>query len=222
MQSLLGYSLPTPVVWAVAFAIIFTLLAIFALVLRKLAGARLNLQGGAARGRQPRLGVVDAFSLDRQRQLVIVRRDNVEHLVLLGGPNDLLIESQILRGAPGFVQREPDLRAEPPRPELQRTDTPPVQAPPQPRVEMPPPPSHAWKCRRRHRRVLPRSLYLPTRPSPTRPSPTRPSPMPGAWLRDTSLRVRRFHLLSRPRPRRRHLPLLLPPTAIVRRPRPLS
>ena len=102
MQSLLGYSLPTPVVWAVAFAIIFTLLAIFALVLRKLAGARLNLQGGAARGRQPRLGVVDAFSLDRQRQLVIVRRDNVEHLVLLGGPNDLLIESQILRGAPGL------------------------------------------------------------------------------------------------------------------------
>ncbi len=155
MQSLLGYSLPTPVVWAVAFAIIFALLAIFALVLRKLAGARLNLQGGAARGRQPRLGVVDAFSLDRQRQLVIVRRDNVEHLVLLGGPNDLLIESQILRGAPGSMLREPEIRAEPPRPDLQRSETAPMPPAPQPRADMPPPPQPRVEM-----------------PPPSRPAPT--------------------------------------------------
>src|SRR4029077_17269299 len=50
------------------------------------------------RPRQPRLGLVDAFSLDGQRQLVLVRRDNVEHLVMIGGPNDVLVESQINRG----------------------------------------------------------------------------------------------------------------------------
>src|SRR3954452_6111019 len=54
---------------------------------------------GAARGRAPRLGVVDVFGLDGQRQLVIVRRDNVEHLLMIGGPNDLVVESQIMRAA---------------------------------------------------------------------------------------------------------------------------
>jgi hypothetical protein len=40
------------------------------------------------RARLPRLGTVDAFDLDRQRQLVIIRRDNVEHLLMIGGPNE--------------------------------------------------------------------------------------------------------------------------------------
>lgn len=53
--------------------------------------------GGPNRTRQPRLGIVDAFDLDRQRQLVIVRRDNVEHLLMIGGPNDLVVETQIVR-----------------------------------------------------------------------------------------------------------------------------
>ena len=53
--------------------------------------------GCPGRGRQLRLGIVDAFDLDRQRQLVIVRRDNAEHLIMIGGPNDILIESQIIR-----------------------------------------------------------------------------------------------------------------------------
>ena len=38
-------------------------------------------------------------NLDGQRQLVIVRRDNVEHLLMIGGPNDVVVESQILRVA---------------------------------------------------------------------------------------------------------------------------
>ena len=58
---------------------------------------RLRVPGG--RTRQPRLGLVDAFSLDGQRQLVLVRRDNVEHLVMIGGPNDVLLESEINRAA---------------------------------------------------------------------------------------------------------------------------
>src|SRR5580658_6467386 len=65
-------------------------------ILYRLAFAhRLRVPGG--RTRQPRLGLVDAFSLDGQRQLVLVRRDNVEHLIMIGGPNDVLVESQINR-----------------------------------------------------------------------------------------------------------------------------
>ena len=44
------------------------------------------------RARQPRLGIVDIYDLDRQRQLILLRRDNVEHLLLIGGPNDVVIK----------------------------------------------------------------------------------------------------------------------------------
>src|SRR5882757_7421426 len=70
-------------------------LIVLAIAYRVAFGHRLRVPGG--RTRQPRLGLVDAFSLDGQRQLVLVRRDNVEHLVMIGGPNDVLVESQINR-----------------------------------------------------------------------------------------------------------------------------
>src|SRR5208282_5795055 len=70
-------------------------LVVLALVYRLVFAHRLRVPGG--RTRQPRLGLVDAFSLDGQRQLVLIRRDNVEHLVMIGGPNDVLVESQINR-----------------------------------------------------------------------------------------------------------------------------
>jgi len=70
-------------------------LVILAVIYRLVFAHRLRVP--AARTRQPRLGLVDAFSLDGQRQLVLVRRDNVEHLIMIGGPNDVLVESQISR-----------------------------------------------------------------------------------------------------------------------------
>ena len=72
-------------------------LIVLALLYRLAFAHRLRVPGG--RTRQPRLGLVDAFSLDGQRQLVLVRRDNVEHLVMIGGPNDVLVKSQINRAA---------------------------------------------------------------------------------------------------------------------------
>lgn len=42
-----------------------------------------------------RLAVVDATAVDSRRRLVLVRRDNVEHLVMIGGMSDILIESNI-------------------------------------------------------------------------------------------------------------------------------
>ena len=70
-------------------------LIVLAIVYRLTFAHRLRVPGG--RTRQPRLGLVDAFSLDGQRQLVLIRRDNVEHLVMIGGPNDVLVELQINR-----------------------------------------------------------------------------------------------------------------------------
>ena len=51
------------------------------------------VRGG--KNRQPRLQVLDAAAVDTRRRLVLVRRDNVEHLVMIGGPTDIVIESGI-------------------------------------------------------------------------------------------------------------------------------
>ncbi|MDE1158542.1 MAG: flagellar biosynthetic protein FliO [Neorhizobium sp.] len=51
------------------------------------------VRGG--RNRNPRLQVLDAAAVDARRRLVLVRRDNVEHLVMIGGPTDIVIESGI-------------------------------------------------------------------------------------------------------------------------------
>ena len=46
---------------------------------------------------EPRLEVINAASVDGRRRLVLVRRDNVEHLLLIGGPTDAVIEPNIGR-----------------------------------------------------------------------------------------------------------------------------
>ncbi|MCD2171567.1 flagellar biosynthetic protein FliO [Rhizobium sp. C4] len=47
------------------------------------------------RERAKRLSVIDAAVVDARRRVVLIRRDNVEHLVLIGGPTDVVIESRI-------------------------------------------------------------------------------------------------------------------------------
>ncbi len=51
------------------------------------------IRGG--KNRQPRLAVLDAAAVDTRRRLVLVRRDDVEHLIMIGGPTDIVIESGI-------------------------------------------------------------------------------------------------------------------------------
>ncbi|MFN7102686.1 MAG: flagellar biosynthetic protein FliO, partial [Pseudorhizobium sp.] len=73
------------------------------------------IRGG--RNRQPRLQVLDAAAVDARRRLVLVRRDNVEHLIMIGGPTDIVIESGISPTAE-TVQEPADEPA--PRPRVQR------------------------------------------------------------------------------------------------------
>lgn len=55
------------------------------------------IRGG--KNRQPRLAVLDAAAIDTRRRLVLVRRDDVEHLIMIGGPTDVVIESRIAASA---------------------------------------------------------------------------------------------------------------------------
>jgi flagellar protein FliO/FliZ len=47
-----------------------------------------------------RLSVAEQASVDGKRRLVLVRRDNVEHLIMIGGPVDVVIETGIGAGRP--------------------------------------------------------------------------------------------------------------------------
>ena len=51
--------------------------------------------GPAVRGRNRRLTLIETLQVDQKRQVIIFRRDNVEHLVLTGGPQDVVLETGI-------------------------------------------------------------------------------------------------------------------------------
>jgi len=98
LQSLFGLELSTAQKVIVASVVILVLLALLGLFVRQIQGGRLRLRGQAGgRQRQPRLGVVDTYDLDRQRQLVLIRRDNIEHLLMIGGASDVVVETNIMR-----------------------------------------------------------------------------------------------------------------------------
>ncbi|APT31137.1 IQ motif and SEC7 domain-containing protein 2 [Methylobacterium phyllosphaerae] len=99
LQSVFGSDGSPIIQYIVIFAVIFTALAAIVFTVRRLTGRSLALPGrSGGRGRQPRLGIVDVYELDRARQLILLRRDNVEHLLLVGGPNDVVVERNIQRG----------------------------------------------------------------------------------------------------------------------------
>jgi flagellar protein FliO/FliZ len=93
---------------------------IFLVVLAALAiGGWLAWQrfGGSVFGsnEQQRIGVTEVVSVDNKRKLVLIHRDGVEHLIMTGGPIDVVIEQGIL------PQRRPAMAQQP--------------APPQPHYE---------------------------------------------------------------------------------------
>ncbi|CAA2145451.1 hypothetical protein [Methylobacterium bullatum] len=102
-----------PLQFLIIFAVIFAVLAAIVLIFRRFSGRGMALSKSGPRGRQPRLGIVDIYELDRQRQLILLRRDNVEHLLLVGGPNDVIVERNIHRGAGARLPLDESARAEP-------------------------------------------------------------------------------------------------------------
>jgi hypothetical protein len=73
------------------------------------------------RGRHgQRLGISEYHEIDQAHRLVLVRRDDTEHLLLIGGPHDLVIETGI--GIPARSSFEP---AAPPQEAEEAADRPP-------------------------------------------------------------------------------------------------
>src|SRR4051812_48749938 len=103
MSSISGLGLSGPVNLLLAFVLVLVLIGVIAWAIRRIAKER---SGSAARTRQPRLAVLDTVAVDARRQLVIIRRDNIEHLLMIGGGSDLVIETNIVRGSPANAGRE--------------------------------------------------------------------------------------------------------------------
>jgi flagellar protein FliO/FliZ len=95
MEGLFGTEMPLAVKFFIAFVVVLALILGIAWALRRFGAAGL---GVSARGRQPRLSITEfGPRLDARRQLILVRRDNVEHLLVIGGPTDFVVEANIVR-----------------------------------------------------------------------------------------------------------------------------
>jgi flagellar biogenesis protein FliO len=138
MFDLFGSELPLAARFFIAFLVVLALIGLTAWVVRRFGANRLG--GAGARGRQPRLAVIDAASVDGRRRLVLIRRDNIEHLLMIGGPTDVVIEPNIVRAAsaretareparPAMPSEAPVRTAETAWP-LQPANEPPTVAPP--------------------------------------------------------------------------------------------
>ncbi len=80
--------------YAITLVVIVALIALVVWGMRRYGNSAIR---PAARGRLPRLAIVDTLPVDNKRKLVLLRRDNVEHLLLIGGPSDVVVESSIVR-----------------------------------------------------------------------------------------------------------------------------
>jgi flagellar protein FliO/FliZ len=216
----------SPITFIVAFIIVLALIGGVFWLLRRFANTRLG--ANTQRGRMPRLAVIDAAAVDGRRRLVLVRRDNVEHLLMIGGPTDIVVEPNIVRAAAGRDQI-PQRPAEPPRlapmPDAgswaDEAPRPEVLDHPEPQMPEPPPrparPSFADEVRRpapalAERRSEPSIGGFSPEPMPPRPErEPRPEPMP---------RVARSEPPLMPRPPRQNEPAKVPPVRAERAPAP--
>ena len=146
---------------ALAVVLVLIILGVWALKLV------FNATGRASRGRAKRLGVIDVTPVDQKRQLVLVRRDNVEHLLLIGGSQDVVVESGII--AQPMMPRMPRPSQPSPKPPGQR----PAAQQPQPGKQPSGP----------HTPAAP----PPSAPAASTPAVTSPGPSSPARVRGTNL-----------------------------------
>ena len=243
-QSALFRGQSMQVTFFLAFVAVLALIGLAVWLVRRFAGNRLGANTNG--GRMPRLAVTYAAVVDTRRKLVLVRRDNVEHLVMIGGPSDIVIETNIVRSIPGAG---PD--AATPRGGRRRTCRgsrrfPTPETGPTATIS----PSRRCRSRRQGRRGLPSSMKRAARRRPCAPTgatatsscatrwqasrrsrsairwPAGPSPAPNQHRHGQPHAARRRRLVRRDpvkRPSRRHRPrrrFARPSARSRRRPRP--
>lgn len=192
LDSVAGPGYTAALLWTFAALVLLVIVLIIVKLFRSLTFGTF-VAGG--RNRKTRLAVMDATAVDSHRRLILVRRDDVEHLLLIGGPTDLVVERDIRLSQ----QRRPSLNGEanqdaPARPRaLEQAPAPRAAQPqrvaepapaarpmpaPQPAVPASPPPMSAAP-------VQPRPVLAPAprpeqRMPPVMPTPVRQEPVVSA------------------------------------------
>lgn len=161
LDSVAGPGYVAAILWTFAALILLVVVLLVIKVVRNLTFGTF-VAGG--RNRKTRLAVMDATAVDSHRRLVLVRRDDIEHLILIGGPTDVVVERDIRLAAP----RRPALTGDSgqqqagaaPRPRAPQ----PAPVPPPATARQAPPPA-----------TQPAATARPHAPAPV-PRPMAPSP----------------------------------------------
>lgn len=97
LDSVAGPGYAAAILWGFAALVLLVIVLIIIKLIRSLTFGTF-VAGG--RNRKTRLAVMDATAVDSHRRLVLVRRDDIEHLLLIGGPTDVVVERDIRLAAP--------------------------------------------------------------------------------------------------------------------------
>jgi hypothetical protein len=97
LEDVAGPNFAPAVLWTLLALVILVIVLIIIRIVRSMTFGTF-VAGG--RNRKTRLAVMDAAAVDSQRRLVLVRRDDVEHLILIGGPTDVVVERDIRLHSP--------------------------------------------------------------------------------------------------------------------------
>jgi flagellar biogenesis protein FliO len=107
-------NLPAVAGFAVPFLLVLGLVGLAALLWQRFRTA--TGSPTSRRGKQSRLAVIDTAAVDARRRLVLIRRDDAEHLIMIGGPTDIVIEPNIGQSEAFSPAREAPAAASPDRP----------------------------------------------------------------------------------------------------------
>ncbi|TPM96427.1 flagellar biosynthetic protein FliO [Mesorhizobium sp. B2-1-3A] len=160
LDSVAGPGYAAALLWTFAALILLVIVLVIIRLVRNLTFGTF-VAGG--RNRKTRLAVMDATAVDSHRRLVLVRRDDIEHLLLIGGPTDVVVERDIRLAAPRRPALTGDSGLQPvPAATATAAKSRPPQPAPAPARPAPPPPPQP----------------MTAAPPPARQRPAAPPPAP--------------------------------------------
>jgi hypothetical protein len=92
LDSIAGPDFTRAIFWTIGALVLLVIVLVIVKLIRSMTFGTF-VAGG--RNRKTRLAVMDATAVDSHRRLVLIRRDDIEHLLLIGGPTDVVVERDI-------------------------------------------------------------------------------------------------------------------------------
>lgn len=183
LQSIAGPDYAAAVLWTIGALL---LLVVVLVIIRLVRSMTFGTFVAGGRNRKTRLAVMDATAVDSHRRLVLVRRDDVEHLILIGGPTDVVVEQNIRLGQPRRPALTGEAAQQEPAQRSQRTAEqsrlPEPQRAPQPQQRMAAPP-----LREQRPAARPQEREVAQAPQPAqRVAQPQPAPQPAVLPQPTS------------------------------------